>query len=106
MGTKGNNGAIAVFGNIDDYTKAEFKNKHLSLNPLQYKLLQKLDHWLLKQQPGRGSPNRGRPLPSPYLAGPAHIGSAGTQEVQKRKVKELVVLELEIKKLEVQDLEV
>ena len=86
--------------------RQNLKSVHLSLNQWQCKLLQKLDLWLLKQQPGCGSPNGRRLLPNPALAGPPHIGLTRRQEVQKLKVQELVVLELEVQDLEVQDLEV
>ena len=49
--------------------RQNLKGMQRSLNQWHYKLLQKLDHLLLEQQPGCGSPNGGTPLPSSSLAG-------------------------------------
>ena len=89
VGTKGDNVAAAVLFDVGYYTKAEFKGLQLSMKQWQYKLLQKLDHCLLKQLPGCRSPNGGRPFPSSSLAGQPALAlhwPVRRQEVQELKV--------------------
>ena len=67
---------------------------HLLLNQWQYKLLQSLDHWLLKQQADYRSPYGG-PFPVPALLPSPKLAIQGERRFREKKASELLVQELE-----------